>query len=128
MRERKAGIRMMSLETANDLKESGLKWEPNFGDMYWWSGETNVVDKHEQGHANTMKSSAVFLPRLDQLLAEIEKRECAWELSVDEADKPPYAICLSSTSKEIGQKWFQADSPEEAAAQALIWILEQEVR
>ena len=129
---------MLSLELVKRLKELGLEWEPQRGDWYYnhhgyVSGTTTTLDllnevtvliqSISRDYANR---TVHFAPRLDQLLAEIEKRGYAWELSVDEADKPPYAICFFSTPREIGQKWFTADSPEEAAAKALIWILEQE--
>ena len=120
---------MISLETAKKLKEAGLEWEPKINDEYRGQLLERLMQFDESYPVYGYRAKKVTLvPCLDQLLSEIEKRECVWELSVDEVDKPPYAICLSSTSKEIGQKWFQADSPEEATAQALIWILEQEVR
>ena len=118
---------MLSLELAKRLKELGLEWEPQRGDQYrelLYKRLTQIYDADPKNEYRIKDS--VWLPRLDQLLAEIEKRGYAWELSVDEADKPPYAICFFSTPREIGQKWFTADSPEEAAAKALIWILEQE--
>jgi hypothetical protein len=128
---------MISLKTARKLKEAGLKWEPQAGDMYHWESltdgwemrtvqECEIVNALYEIMELITEGEWLFAPRLDQLLAEIEKRGYAWELSVDEADKPPYAICIFSTPREIGQKWFTADSPEEAAALALLWILEQE--
>ena len=84
---------MISLETAKTLKKAGLEWEPNFA------------------------------PRLEQLLAEIEKRGYLWELSIDDVDKPPYALYLTTPTRN--KKWFTAESAEEATAQALLWILNQ---
>jgi hypothetical protein len=133
---------MISLSTAKRLKEAGLKWEPKIGDRFTtfecveagyketelWDEEMQEAFETPEADTENMLKGSIWLPRLDQLLAEIEKRGYAWELSVDEVDKPPYAICFFSTPREIGQKWFTADSPWEVAEQALIWILEQEVR
>jgi len=42
----------------------------------------------------------------------------------DEIDKPPYSICLYSTKHGLAQKYFTASFPDQAAAEALIWIIE----
>lgn len=123
---------MIGLETARKLKNAGLKWEPCFGDSYEWMGETWVVDKFEHRLAeilNTHKPSAIHMPSLDQLLAEIEKRDYWWEIN--------YALMVDGGIKKYNMKIVKrhkngifesciADSPEEAASLALLWILEQE--
>lgn len=86
---------MLSLELAEKLSKAGLAWEQKFGDIIWdWHEEDYVVI--DQGKCID-PWYAVWLPRLDQLLAEIEKR---------------------------GYGYFDGDSLEEAARQALLWILE----
>lgn len=69
----------------------------------------------------------LWLPRLDQLLAEIEKRGYVWKLRSRADGK--YFVALFGKNDEnylVQCYWTEADSPEEAAAQALIWILKQE--
>ena len=74
----------------------------------------------------------LFLPRLDQLLSEIEKRSGRYKYELTGSRvyplsnnlKPNYRITIQ-TDRVLP---FFADSPEEATAQALLWILEQEVR
>lgn len=120
---------MLSLELVKRLKELGLEWEPQRGDWYYnhhgyVSGTTTTLDllnevtvliqSISRDYANR---TVHFAPRLDQLLAEIEKRGYKWGLLYEGQ---------ISVSKGTNYKTFDADSPEEAAAAALIWILEQE--
>ena len=68
----------------------------------------------------------LWLPRLDQLLAEIEKRlqiNERWILGQD-------FITILKETADCDEAVYHdvADSPEEAAAQALLWILEQEAK
>lgn len=94
----------MKLETAQKLKDAGLPWMPELLDTY------------------------VFT----KFLEEIEARGYIgymWLLEKENAEyvhgKYCFSICNTNGHKP---KWndFHADSPEEAAAQALLWILEQE--
>jgi hypothetical protein len=64
----------------------------------------------------------LFLPRLDQLLAEIEGRGYGWKLEKFHAYNLR-RMQIYKINDLLG--CFEADSPEEAAAQSLIWILEQ---
>lgn len=99
---------MISLETAKALKDAGLVWEPKLGDLF-------------------------KLPRLDQLLAEIVKNNWGCRLSVLWIEDFPkgYECLLARTEETEEGKWeeyaqrFVTASPEEAAAQALLWILNQ---
>lgn len=123
---------MLSLETARKLQEAGLKWEPKFGDVYYWSGENWVVDKFDQRRTQILAQDpdpAIFLPQLDQLLAEIEKQEYWWDLNhrmVDVDGKNRHKMWVSKKHRNNTEQRFVLDSPEEAAAQALLWILGQE--
>lgn len=163
---------MLSLELAKRLKELGLEWEPQRGDWYYnhhgyVSGTTTTLDllnevtvliqSISRDYANR---TVHFAPRLDQLLAEIEKR--GWDIDLmhfaknrdnTEVRDDPSWSCevnkflrlrqgddgspkLMGTDHEVNvngpwqeerlNEFFDTDSPEEATAQALIWILEQE--
>ncbi len=76
----------------------------------------------------------LWLPRLDQMLAEIEKRNYRYEI-ISKYKK--YTLLLYGWDDgvaeiDFGDGWYPItdfhnnDSPDEAAAQALLWILEQE--
>lgn len=122
---------MISLELAKRLKGLGLKWEPQEGDrIYKSKNEIATMCKgcgmfhygtletylETWKNAYIMDKRYVWIPRLDQLLAEIEKRGYKWGLLYEGQ---------ISVSKGTNYKTFDANSPEEATAQALIWILEQ---
>jgi len=137
---------MLSLETAKRLKDAGLKWEPQYGDimtsMYdgfkdnsYVLDEYLVIDKEfiedypalKPDELKEFRKWAIFLPRLDQLLDEIEGRGYVWKLRSRADGK--YFVALFGKNDEnylVQRYWAEADSPEEAAAAALIWILEQE--
>lgn len=116
---------MLSLELARKLKEAGFEWEPKFGDHYiipavFEEGLHEVMDTKQimSYHKNPKEweesiRGFVFTPRLDQLLDEIEKRGYKWGLLYEGQ---------ISISKGTNYKTFDANSPEEATAQALIWI------
>ena len=109
---------MISFEIAKKLKAAGLKWEPKHGDCY---AETNgLIDLY---WSMTVKSPEdtrlqIWLPRLDQLLSEIENRGYGWDLRAIACDE--YRCDLLNS-----HYMFSAMSPEKAAADALLWILEQ---
>ena len=118
---------MLSVETARKLKEAGLKVEVKIGDSFYNLDQqlietfySDIVMQALYFLTDDACDRIIWLPRLDQLLAEIEKH-CFWALIFDECDRPPYCLQLSSFIDE----YFIADSPEQAAAQALLWILEQ---
>ena len=157
---------MISLETAKKLKEAGLKWnETKQGELYHASFKDGSNGIFVVDHDGQKKyGNSVWLPRLDQLLAEIEGRE--WDIDLmhfaknrdntEISDDPSWScevnkfLGLTQTDVEpkliihqhdgtdhavnVNGKWqenrlneiFDTNSPEEAAAQALLWILEQE--
>ena len=69
-----------------------------------------------------MLKSDIFAPRLDQLLAEIEKCDWTWMLYAPNS-VGKYGIDVGKGSIYHNNKTIMADSPEEVAAQALLWIL-----
>ena len=86
---------MIGLELAKKLKEAGLEWEPKFGDHYiipavFEEGLREIMDTKQimSYHKNPKEweesiRGFVFTPRLDQLLAEIEKRGYKWFVETD---------------------------------------------
>ena len=139
---------MLSLETAKKLKDAGLQWKPQVGDwFYTQSGNlefvafksslaaeyiktTNGNNEHYPNSrlmtgAEIMQEDFVFAPRLDQMLVEIEKRGWTWMLYAPN-DEGKYGIDIGNGSIYDNNKTILADSPDEAAAQALLWILERE--
>jgi len=127
---------MISLETARKLKEAGLKWERQIGDFLWsqyTSSNRGVLlireDENEEYPGDTIQT---WLPRLDQMLAEIEKLGYEWELGIltlNDGRTYMIDVALEELIKTESEEWksFVANSPEEATAQVLLWILEQEV-
>lgn len=118
-----------SLDKARTLKEAGLEWEPKRGDfcVTEW-GDILLIAHDKDEYVN----HCLWLPRLDQLLAEIEKRGYGWKLSASTYPKVylSYKYRLELTAyirtngrDHITQESFWANSPENAAAEALLWIL-----
>lgn len=119
---------MISLDMAKKLKDAGLKWEPNRGDWYYsyhdrlyCLGETGYL--HGEEWAKVREDIMVFAPRLDQLLAEIEKRGYRAESDgpYPGAEELQYSCVIRKNSNAL--KIGTGDTRDEAAAQALIWIL-----
>lgn len=119
---------MISLETAKALKDAGLAWKPKVGDRYlqeYCSGKEPVIGiratDNEGYYQDTIQTQ---LPRLDQLLAEIEKQGWTWMLYAPNNDDK-YGIEIGAELIYHNNITVMADSPDEAAAQALLWILNE---
>lgn len=114
---------MISLETAKKLKEAGLKWEPEHGDWFHHNafGHEIVSNKFPP---EKVTEGFIWLPRLDQLLSEVEKRGWYWSIYKDRM-LDNYACFINQLAGGNGKQCIEK-SPEEATAEALIWILEQE--
>lgn len=125
---------MISLEMARKLKEAGLEWEPQKGDLVYHdeaeeSFNITAGDMEDFVQASRIDkeyaySIAIFLPRLDQLLAEIEKRGYKW---FAETDTERYFIRVVEIKKPNNFHVIFSDSPANAAASALLWIYEGRV-
>jgi hypothetical protein len=116
---------MISLETAKALKEAGLEWKPRKFDSYFHPNLRNALINDPHVPKCGIKPELIFAPRLDQLLKEIEKRVWKWNLWVDEREGGyKCAVVIPSPIRPI-PKVIKANTPEEAAAQALLWILNQ---
>ena len=127
---------MISLEKAKELKEAGLLWEPCFGEWVHVDGENKMIVHVCEGEFGEYKdirclspftgiakglrdADCVLLPRLDQLLAEIRKyskfAKITWLVMNKKWD------CVVD-----GREQFLAEVPEDAAADALLWMVNQE--
>lgn len=134
---------MLSLATAKKLRDAGFRWRPWFGDQYYIdlgngipslnniSGTVVIADATDIGYAElclqNKEDCPVFAPRLDQLLAEIEKRGYRWDignLGFFRDDDVCIGLFDEETREYVAQ--FLGVMPEEVAALALIWILERE--
>jgi hypothetical protein len=116
---------MLSLELARKLKEAGLKPECADFELFWLSEVGEVM--HVVGYEPEPED--VWLPGLDRLLAEIERR--GWYVAIQKLDYG-YEAFLYENRQEEGP-WLvwdnqagPASSWEDAAGEALLWILEWE--
>jgi len=139
-------VRVVSLELAKELKDAGLEWEPKFGDFFYMrlgdgTLKTREIEVYEKGDRAPFPEEDVFLPRLDQLLDEIEKRGHKVDsVSIRKSDRYKYDCILYRWVDDDsigGGYWakermpqalglFEATIREEAAAKALLWILKEE--
>lgn len=130
---------MISLELARKLKNAGLEWEPKILDVYTEYGDggelltnyikpekdisvLNFIMKHEP-------DNYFCLYRLDQLLTEIERRGWRYKLASNDYGGHKYRVQLCVSNILNYNRWgdgFYANTPEDAAARALLWILERE--
>jgi len=131
---------MINLKTAKALKAAGLVWEPQYGDRFiipeiFIEGLSGLMDDRllmsykasepEDNWGEFIRVN-IFLPRLDQLLGEIEKRGYEWTLWVRNKLMPnKYTIDIGKATDYGETKRIGADTPDEAAAQALLWILRE---
>lgn len=113
---------MLSLELAKKLKEAGLCQTLKYGDLFYHGRENDkcifgvtVFDDSIFPPRRTIRA-----PRLDQLLAEIERRGYELQLHI-----PCPSLALFSSNGFLLET-FAAETPEDAAGQALLWILERE--
>jgi len=117
---------MVSLELAKKLKDAGLTWSVTLYDFCYYQERLCAIlfafiDKviiSPGFRVNT--SECVFAPRLDQLLAEIERRNYELQLHM-----PCPGLALFDADGDLLET-FAAETPEDAAAQALLYLLERE--
>ena len=126
---------MISLEMARKLRDAGMEWEPKEGD--WYSDgiglmalttgltiETLTMPQDDNKTLLLFGKCFIWFPRLDQLLAEVGKRGWRWWL--DQLINGGYR-CLLIEDKRTGlpEKRVEGSTPEDAAASALLWILDR---
>lgn len=120
---------MLKYETAKALQDAGLKWEPQLGDLFVADYNNGLgptpVDVVKTDNFGDPGPEHIWIPRLDQLLVEIEK-VFDWNIGSGEfwPDKPKYCMGLFYDGKYVKGQLY-GDTPEEAAAKALIWILKE---
>lgn len=129
---------MISLETSRKLKDAGLVWEPKEGDAVYKSKKeiATLCQSCAMVHFDTFDAYLkrwklnfdankkwYFAPRLDQLLAEIERQGYVWDASLNPAQDQKYACWV--VNKDVHYcAW--GNFPDEAAAAALLWIMGQQ--
>ena len=124
-----------SLDLSRKLKSAGLVWEPKRFDYFQMivmenSLTTCLTDEWSvksirKETVEFRNKSRLWLPRLDQLLAEIEAR--GWEVdSVQHKGK--YACDIAYLSDTVHTKYqtFAGETREDAAGLAYLWIMEQD--
>lgn len=124
---------MISIELAEKFKEAGLEWNPQAGDFYCYpngefSGCFAIGGPLSDYNNSKYRGIQLWLPRLDQLLAEGEK--LGYRISVEpEEQNKWYSEVTLWDDEGLGLAWkYSSDSffaPEDAAAHALLWVLKQ---
>lgn len=131
---------MISLEKAKCLKEAGLLWEPCFGEWVHVDGENKMIVHVCEGEFGDYKDirclspftgiakglrdlECVWLPSLSQLLAKIDTSGYTYFLYKRTGDGRASMVIWTGAG-EVFDKW--STTPEDAAADALIWLLGQE--
>ena len=109
------------------MKEAGLKWEPKLGDIFvgYFNNElgTSSTDIVLSNNFGKPGPEHIWFPHLDQLLTEIERRGYGWKLEKFHAYNLR-RMEIYKVNDLLG--CFEDNSPEEAAAQSLLWILQKE--
>lgn len=116
---------MITLDTARKLKDAGLVWRLERGDMFHSEDADGIYVA--DGDRMMDLEEDIWLPRLDQILAEIEGRGHVWDVFpvvIDGKVVITYACEVASMATMDSFKAFGADTPEEATGMGLLWILE----
>lgn len=111
---------MISLELAQALKKAGLQHKPEDPDEYW-VGEVEMVMVVDS--AFSPEENDVWMPRLDQLLAEIERRGWDWWVIKDGPDGGKWFRCRLNRDGEIPEI-CTGNTTEEAVGRSLLWLLQ----
>ena len=127
-----------SLKLAQKLKAAGLEWEPKLLDCYVIDDnnipeldpsvvciaktQSDIDAIKELSHAwHPRVIQTVWLPHLDQLLTEIEARGWRWSFATTGSCYGCYIVNVDSKKEHESI----TGTPEDVAARALLWILEQ---
>lgn len=129
---------MINIETAKQLKDLGIQWEPQVGDVYgftWQSPLSSAVEDTDivvstRGFSNNMKGIAglknmytldnvYWIPSLASLIAEVNKIGFKWELTPSRfsivENRGPFRFVLQN---------FENASQEQAVADGLLWLIQ----
>lgn len=126
-------MRTVSLELARKLKEAGLQHQITYGDWYlaWLPTEEIYLQKpvlYDYTACGPYEED-IWLPTLADLLEWLEWRGYEWTMYTTEYSddginyKRGYAFQLEQTCLT---EPFVANTYEDTAAQAILWVLEQE--
>jgi hypothetical protein len=121
------GGNVTSLVMALKLKNAGLPWEPKTGDVYYQPGEDMPFLLCVHAVINENLDNATFAPRLDQLLEFIEGRGYL----VDSEQRISGYLCSLLKHKDgfgiiSSHITNTMDTRTDAAAEAVLWLLERE--
>lgn len=112
---------MLSLDLARKLRDAGLVWRLERGDMFHSEDADGIYVA--DGDRMMDLEGDLWLPRLDQLLAEIEARGYEYRQEYKKAYGLNDYHCLISEKGKDKYFGWGADTPEEAAGLALLHIL-----
>lgn len=134
---------MITTELAMKLRDAGLKWEPQVGDQYTFEPLivqplvkrpnqppflTITADCYSLNNPcavrryRTPPPHSVWLPRQEQLLAEISRRSVEAVCEPAGTEQQGEFRCTISTTGQPPRSFWGA-TPEEATGQALLWII-----
>jgi len=83
----------------------------------------NVSD---MGTPTQPEEARIWLPRINQLFNEIEKRYWKWSVNCSRQNHGEFYMCsIWESNKPSNTKDYFSGCIEESIAQALLWILEQ---
>lgn len=122
----------ITLDLAVKLKESGFPWEPKVGDWYYFMGNESPSQIIIPYNNVENVRHGTFAPRLDDLLAWIEAQGYGYRQRTTDCPEtyPAYRHYIALTkwidgnSVKVAEFWGK--SREDAAAQAVIYILGQQ--
>lgn len=124
-------MRTVSLELAKKLKEAGLQHQITYGDWYlaWLPTEEIYLQKpvlYDYTACGPYEED-IWLPTLADLLEWLEGQGWRYKLSLHYNNKYCIQLCASNIlSYWMWGDGFYADICEDAAAKAVLWVLEQE--
>ncbi|NLW90009.1 MAG: hypothetical protein GXY34_00185 [Syntrophomonadaceae bacterium] len=124
---------MISLEMARKLKDAGLEWDPKKYDYFQLTilekplttclTDDYSVKSYQKESQEIRQKHRLWLPRLDQLLAGIEKLGYEWAMAFCRAEGYVAQLWIVGKKKKLASFTSKA-APDDAVAEALLWILE----
>lgn len=113
-------MKTVSLPIAEQLKNAGLKWEPQKGDMFLTRSEGIQIVLIESEDKVELKGGLIWIPTLSDILDELEKIGYWFEFGQLSREKC-YCIIFDGPDSHS----FYGETWEDAAAKALLWALGQ---
>jgi hypothetical protein len=119
---------MLSLELAKELKAAGLRWEMKAGDLFFWKDNYLLYDTSFYSYNRIIAEGSerefcTWFPRLNQLLREIEGERYGYSLDYVPGKGKRISVWEDADCEDVMH--FSADTPENTAGTALLWIYEQ---